>query len=595
MSTSSSRLLASAEQTSLIPAAPLTERVVRVVPDVSGIDKMFDYTVPARWAGTVDVGSLVRIELNGRRVAGWVVAVDVDAPIGVTLRPLSKVSSVGPSEEVIDVARWAAHRWSGRLASVLVSASPDRMVDRLPRAPDGNDPDLPEPSARAVEAFSHPGVTVVRTPPSEDLADYVLAAACLGDAVIVAPTVGDARHHGARLRSSGARVYLAGRDFGQAATAGSVIGARSGVWARVRSLGAMLVLDEHDESLQDERNPTWHARDVAIERARRAGVPCVLVSPVPSLAALAAADRVLEPSRSEERKGWPVVRVADRREEDPVRAGLFSPALVDLVRSDRRVICVLNRKGRAKMLACGTCGELVRTEDGEFMMSEVDGVLRSDATGEERPLICALCTSSKLRRLRLGVTRAAEELEALAGAPVLDLSADPDARTDRARIVVGTEAALHSGGDADVVVFLDFDQELLAPRYRAGEQAMALVARAARLVGADGTVLLQTRTPEHRAIRAAVQSNPSVFSAEEQQTRTAARWPPVTAMAEISGAMAATFVEPLLERVDIDVLGPRPDGRYLIRASSSDELAMVLAETKRPKGRLRVAVDPPRV
>jgi len=589
--------LASAEQNLLEP--PPSERVVRVVPDVSGIDKMFDYTVPARWAGTVDVGSLVRIELNGRRVAGWVVAVDVEAPPGVALRPLAKVSSVGPSAEVIDIARWAAHRWSGRLASILVSASPDRMVEQLPRPPDGADPTLPEPSERARDAFSQPGVTVVRTPPGEDLADYVLAAARQGDAVIVAPTVGDARHHGARLRSAGARVYLAGRDFAQAATAGSVIGARSGIWARVRSLSAVLVLDEHDESLQDERNPTWHARDVAIERARRAGVPCVLVSPVPSLSALAAADRVLEPSRSQERRGWPVVRVADRRQEDPKRAGLFSPALVDLVRSDRRVICVLNRKGRAKMLACGTCGELVRTENGEFMMSEVDGVLRSDATGEERPLICALCTSSKLRRLRLGVTRAAEELEALAGAPVLDLStartaADPDARADRARIVVGTEAALHSGGDADAVVFLDFDQELLAPRYRAAEQAMSLVARAARLVGADGTVLLQTRTPEHRAIRAAVQSNPAAFSAEELETRTAARWPPITAMAEVSGAVAPTFVEPLLDRLDIDVLGPRPDGRYLIRASSPDELASVLAEARRPKGRLRVAVDPPR-
>ncbi len=575
--------------------------MVRVVPDVSGIDKMFDYTVPARWAGTVAVGSLVRIELNGRRVAGWVVAVDVDAPPGVALRPLAKVSSVGPSAEVIDLARWAAHRWSGRLASVLVSASPDRMVEGLPRPPDGADPALPEPSVRALEAFNQAGVTVVRTPPNEDLADYVLAAARLGDAVIVAPTVGDARHHGARLRSSGARVYLAGRDFAQAATAGSVIGARSGIWARVRSLSAVLVLDEHDESLQDERNPTWHARDVAIERARRAGVPCVLVSPVPSLAALAAAHRVIEPSRSEERRGWPLVRVADRREEDPKRAGLFSPALVDLVRSDRRVICVLNRKGRAKMLACGTCGELVRTEDGEFMMSEVDGLLRSDVTGEERPLICAVCTSSKLRRLRLGVTRAAEELEALAGAPVLDLSAalnaaaEPDARTDRARIVVGTEAALHSGGDADAVVFLDFDQELLAPRYRAAEQAMALVARAARLVGADGTVLLQTRTPQHRVVRAAVQSHPAAFSTDESEIRTAARWPPVTAMAEISGAVASAFVEPLMDRGDVDVLGPRPDGRYLLRSSSPEELADVLAAAKRPKGRLRVAVDPPRV
>lgn len=565
------------------------------MPDVSGIGKSFDYTVPARWADIVDVGSLVRIELNGRRVAGWVVDVDVEAPPGVRLRPLSKVSSAGPSQEVLDVAVWAAHRWSGRMASVLTSASPDRMVERLPRPPDGPDPVLPAAGDWATGAFSEPGVTLVRTPPAEDLAPYVLAAASTGDAVIVAPTIGDARHHGALLRASGARVSLAGRDFANAATAGSVIGARSGVWARVRSLSAVLVLDEHDESLQEERNPTWNARDVAIERARRAGVPCVLLSPVPSLAGLETADRVLEPSRAQERRGWPTVRVADRRTEDPKRAGLFSPALVALVRSGRRITCVLNRKGRARMLACARCGELVRTEDGEHLMAEIDGVLRSDATGEERPLICALCTSTSLKRLRLGVNRAAEELAVLAGAPVLDLVGDQmiGGRGD-ARITVGTEAALHVGGEVDAVVFLDLDQELLAPRYRAAEQALALIARAARLVGPDGQILLQTRTPEHRVVRAAVQSNPSAFTAEERVVRESAGWPPYRAMAEISGAAAAEFVGPFLDRLDVEVLGPRPDGRYLVRADTSRALADLLAAADRPKGRLRIAVDPPR-
>jgi primosomal protein N' (replication factor Y) len=571
------------------------ERVVRVVPDVSGIAKEFDYLVPERWRDVVELGSLVRAELNGRRVAGWVVDVDVDAPDGVRLRPLLKVSSVGPSAELVDLARWASRRWSGRLAAVLTSASPDRMVERLPRPPDGADPELREPKPRATDAFARPGVTLVRTPPSEDLADYVLAAARLGDAVIVAPTVDDARHHGARLRSEGARVYLAGRDFAQAATAGSVIGARSSVWARVRHLDAVVVIDEHDESLQEERNPTWHARDVAIERARRAGVPCVLLSPVPSLAALHAADRVIEPSRAEERRGWPLVRVADRRREDPVRAGLFSPQLVRLVRSDKRVICVLNRKGRAKMLACASCGELVRSEDGEHLMSEVDGVLRSDATGEERPLVCALCTGTSLKRIRLGVTRASEELAALAGERVADVSADSEAAADRsARLVVGTEAALHHAGPTDAVVFLDLDQELLAPRYRAGEQAMGLIARAARLVGAEGELLLQTRTPEHRVVRAAVRSNPAGFASEEQTIREAAGWPPYQAMAEVSGQAAADFVAPLLDRLDVDVLGPRADGRFLLRTATWDDLADLLATQPRPKGRLRVAVDPPR-
>jgi primosomal protein N' (replication factor Y) (superfamily II helicase) len=66
----------------------------------------------------------------------------------------------------------------------------------------------------------------------------------------------------------------------------TVVGARAAAWAPAPDLAAVVVLDEHDEVWQEERVPTWHARDVAIERARRAGVPCVLVSPTPSLEAL---------------------------------------------------------------------------------------------------------------------------------------------------------------------------------------------------------------------------------------------------------------------------------------------------------------------
>ncbi len=541
-------------------------RVVRVVPDVSGIDKAFDYLVPD--GAHVGPGSLVRIDLNGRRVGGWITEIDVDPPPGVSLRELSKVSSVGPSAEVIELARWAAHRWSGRLASILKSASPDRMTPSLPQPPATVEP---------VPTFD-PGVTVVRVPPAVDVHPWVEAAAAHGDAVIITPNLVEARLHGARLRESGGRIYLAGRDFGRAATAGSVIGARSAAWATVRQLAAVLVIDEHDESLQEERNPTWHARDVAVERARRAGVPCVLLSPAPSLAALHVANRIIEPSRADERRGWPTVRVVDRRSGDPAKGGLFSSELVSLVRSDKRVLCILNRKGRAQMLACGTCGELVRTGNGEHLMAEVDGVLRHQPTGEERPLICAICGGTKLKRLRLGVNRAAEELEILAGRP----------------IPVGTEALLHEGRPADAVVFLDFDQELLAPRYRAAEEAMSLITRAARLVGSSGEVLIQTRSPEHRVLRAALRSAPSLFSDEEAIIRRATKFPPFGALAEISGAPAADFVDSLRIRLEVDVFGPRPDGRYLVRAESPSLLADVLADTRRPRGRLRIAVDPPR-
>ena len=95
-----------------------------------------------------------------------------------------------------------------------------------------------------------------------------------------------------------------------------------------------------------------------------------------------------------------------------------------------------------------------------------------------RPLVCLRCHKTRFRNLRAGVTRVREELEALASEEVVDVTADGD-ELRPARVHVGTEAALHRVIDADAVAFLDFDQELLAPRYRAAEEAFALLARAA--------------------------------------------------------------------------------------------------------------------
>ncbi|MDP9388521.1 MAG: hypothetical protein M3Q48_11580, partial [Actinomycetota bacterium] len=99
-----------------MPAPP---RVVRVVPDVPALDRAFDYVVPDGLAAGVDVGTMVRIPLHGRRVGGWVVDVDVCPPPGVRLLPVARVTGWGPPPAVVDLARWAAWRWAGRLRPLL--------------------------------------------------------------------------------------------------------------------------------------------------------------------------------------------------------------------------------------------------------------------------------------------------------------------------------------------------------------------------------------------------------------------------------------------------------------------------------------------
>lgn len=582
------------------PGAPLIDGVVvRVLPDVSGLDREFDYRVDLARTGPVAVGSLVRVELQHRMVAGWVTAAGVDPPPGIELQTLSRVSSIGPSGDLVALARWAARRWGGRLGPVLRAASPPRMVAGLPPAPVGAHGPAPAPPSPSDQGLG-PGVTVVRHSPTDDVLGWLTtAAAQWGNLLVVTPRVDSARLLAGRLRQLGHPVRVHPRDWAAAAARGGiVIGARSAVWARVADLGGVVVLDEHDESLQEERNPTWHARDVALERARRAGIPCLLLSPCPSLTALASADLVREPSRSAERAGWPVVEVVDRRHEEPGRGGLFSSRVAVAVRAPGPVLAVLNRKGRAVMLSCGVCGELVRTEDGERLMVERDGHLICPATGETRPLVCAVCGATSLKRLRLGVSRAADELAALAGEPVTELTAGSEPGRSASRVVVGTEAALHQLDRAGTVVFLDFDQELLAPRFRAGEQAMALLVLAARLVGpraAGGRIVIQTRSPQHRVLKAAVRADPGLLAEAERALREPMGLPPFGALAEISGAAAPALIADLEGRPGVTVMGPRDGGRYLVQTAEPDELAELLRADRRPPGRIRVAVDPPRV
>jgi primosomal protein N' (replication factor Y) len=363
----------------------------------------------------------------------------------------------------------------------------------------------------------------------------------------------------------------------------------------VAELSAVLLLDEHDQAHKQEQAPCWHARDVVVERARRAEVPCVVASPCPTLEALAWG-RLLTPSRSAEREGWPIVDVVDRRQEDTGRTGLYSAHLVELLRSGAHVVCVLNRKGRARLLACAVCGEVAACERcGAALVQPEAGTLSCLRCDLTRPTVCAACGGTRLKLIRAGVSRVAEELAALARTEVVEVTGDSAGPLPDARVHVGTEAVLHQVGHADVVAFLDLDQELLAPRYRAAEEALGLLARAARLLrgrrSREGRLVLQTRLPGHEVVQAALHADPTRVSDAERARRDVLGYPPAVAMAAVSGAVADEFV---LGLEGLDLLGPR-DGTWLLRAPTHDALLAALAAAPRPSGRLRIDVDPLRI
>ena len=581
-------------------------RIVRVVPDVPAIHRRFDYSVPAGMADAVAVGSRVRVPLHGRRVAAWVVEDDVTPDPGVRPVDLASSSGLGPPPAVVELAVWAAWRWAGPVSSFLGTASPRRIVRTLGAAPSPVPP-VPSPGGGSVALVAAaladpPGV--VRLAPALDGSLLVteIVHRCGTDGVLVlAPSRVRAEHVAVRLRALGVPVALLPDEWAAARRGGCVtVGTRAAAWAPVERLAAAVVVDAHDEAYREERSPTWSAVDVVVERGRRDGAPVVLVSPCPPLA-VSEGHRLITTDRATERRGWPVVEVVDRTGDDP-RTGLFSERLAtaahaELDRDGGRVVCVLNRTGRIRLLACRNCGELARCArcGGAVSQGESEGVLACGRCGETRPALCAVCDSSKLKSLRIGVSRAVEELAALLGVPAVELTATSgDGGVAGARLVVGTEAALHRVDHAGLVAFLDIDQHLLAPRFGAGEEALALLARAARVVGTrtgGGRVLVQTRVPGHEALAAAVHADPGLLATTERPVRRALGLPPFGALALVRGPGAPVFAEGLSRVPGLEVSVSDGD-RVLVRADGHAALADGLAAVARPAGRLRVEVDP---
>jgi primosomal protein N' (replication factor Y) len=153
--------------------------------------------------------------------------------------------------------------------------------------------------------------------------------------------------------------------------------------------------------------------------------------------------------------------------------------------------------------------------------------------------------------------------------------------------------------------FLEFDQELLATRYRAAEQALWLLVRAARLVGVrsgPGRILVQTRVPDHEVLAAARQADPTLVTDAERDRRRRLGFPPFGGLAEISGEAPAVTAAcaALAGRPTLTVLGPSgTPPRALVQAATVTDLCDGLAATDlagaRAQGRLRVEVDPLRV
>jgi primosomal protein N' (replication factor Y) len=365
------------------------------------------------------------------------------------------------------------------------------------------------------------------------------------------------------------------------------------------------VLDEeHETSFKQETAPRYHARDVAAYRARAAGVPLVLGSATPSLESWHRAARgeyrLISLSRRVQDRPMPEVETIDLRAEfhDRRRRGALSRklqlAMEEALQAGGQVILLLNRRGYSTHIQCPSCGAVVRCP-------QCDIALTHHRQGEialchyceyetPTPTHCPNCNFAGIRFGGLGTQRLEAEVQARFP-NVKSLRMDTDAmqrpgshekalaafRSGDVRILLGTQM-IAKGLDfpnVTLVGVVNADIALHLPDFRAAERTFQLIVQVAGRTGRGergGRVLVQTFSPDHPAIAAAVTHDYEAFAARELPLRDVLRYPPAADMVRlvIRGPMAddvrswADAVRLRLEQalseagVDARLLGPAP-------------------------------------
>ena len=402
-----------------------------------------------------------------------------------------------------------------------------------------------------------------------------------------------------------------------------VIGTRSAIFVPLARPGLVVVDEEHDPSLRQHEGFHYSARDLAVLRASRAGIPVVLGSATPSLESLHnAAEGRYRLSRLPSRAGGaghPEVRLVDLRRH-PAREGLSGPLLEGMTRhldAGGQVMLFLNRRGFAPALFCSQCGWIAgcRHCDARMTWHRGAGHLRCHHCGAQAPVptACPDCSTdlrpvgegterleAALARRFPGVSLARIDRDSTRRRGAVDRILD-DVRDGRTRILVGTQmmAKGHDFPGVTLVGVVNADQGLFGTDFRASERlAQTLVQVAGRAGRADrpGEVLVQTAYPEHPLLQRLLADGYEGFARAALEERRLAGWPPFSHLALVradarTAGRALAFLDEcraaLPRLAGVSVLGPAP--APMERRGGRWRAQLLLQSASR--GRLHQAID----
>jgi primosomal protein N' (replication factor Y) len=521
----------------------------------------------------------------------------------------------------------------------------------------------PEQEA-ALEEVSRPGVVLLHGITGSGKTEVYLRAiervvAAGRQAIVLVPEIALTPQTVSRFRGRFSRVAVLHSVLSEAdraaqwraARAGEVdviVGARSAVFAPVRSLGLIVLDEEHEGAYKQESVPRYHAREVAVERARREGATVILGSATPSLESLhrarTGAYRLVRLPARVEGRPLPEIEVVDMTAEQAElkRRAVISRRLEQRARAalerGERVILFLNRRGFLTHVSCARCGWFFHCRRCDVAMTyhrrEDRAVCHYCADAQPLPASCPACRGGKLVQYGQGTERVEAEIRRIfPGFAVArmdsdsmrtrrdyreSLSAFREGRTD---ILVGTQM-IAKGLDVPEVTLVgvvNADTAFHVPDFRAAERTFQLITQVAGRAGRGprgGRVVVQTFFPRHDAIRAAASYDFAGFVARELEHRREAGYPPFVSLVRLvvqgreekrveeAAEEAGRRLREALPEPRAQVLGPAKAPLYRIRGRyrrhllvKAPDLESVLPDLRRlaasfPRtSTLQVAVD----
>ena len=403
-----------------------------------------------------------------------------------------------------------------------------------------------------------------------------------------------------------------------------VVGARSALFLPFPDLGLVVVDEEHETAFKQEDGVVYHARDMAVVRARLSEAPAVLVSATPSLETLAnvEAGRYGQVTLAARHGGasLPAVATVDLRDAPPERGHFLSPVLVAAVRETigrgEQAMLFLNRRGYAPLTLCRACGHRMQCPNCTAWLVEhrARRQLSCHHCGFSEPIppSCPACAAEgSLVPIGPGVERITEEAAAafpeartlvMASdtVPGPHAAAEAAARIERREVdlVIGTQIVAKGWHfpHLTLVGVVDADLGLAGGDLRAAERTVQLLHQVAGRAGraeAPGRVLLQTFSPEHPVMEALVGGDLAAFMRTEADMRRPGGWPPFGRLAALivsadtaaaADALAKELGDTAPQGDGLVVLGPAPAPLAILRGRHRRRLLL--------KTRRDVAVQP---